>query len=353
VRFSRFVCSVLVTAACLFATRPAYAQPAQPEVQETTPVIANEPRWEIEGHGGFSFDREPSGGTATIPTTSSTVQGLASLSTFLFGSGAALFNQIRPATPIVPLDAALGGPAIARGSSYAFGARIFRSLTERFGIEFEGEYLGGQRKFLSGSLTAVEASRASFIGALGGTLPSATVTAVTSITDNQDASRLLATGALVINLKTKGTTIPYVVGGGGIVFNNGTFPSASVTGTYQVGSPSSLYGTDFVSLSYTEDDHAIVYMGGAGIKQQVSKRFGVRADGRVHLYKMSTINLVDVGPAHQVSTVGPPPPIISFGSLQFSTLGPLNGTPYSGVATFTSSGLQAQISITAGVFFRF
>jgi hypothetical protein len=342
-----------MTAACLLGSRPSYAQPTQPESQETTPVIAGEPRWEIEGHGGFSFDRLSSGGTATIPSTSSTVQGLASLSTFLFGSGAALFNQIRPGTPIVPLDAALGGPAITRGSSYAVGARVYRSLTERFGIEFEGEYLGGQRKFLSGTLTTLEASRASFIGALGGTLPSATVNAVTAITDNQDATRLLATGALVINLKTTGKTIPYVVGGGGIVFNNGSFPSASVTGTYQVGSPSSLYGTDMVSLSYTEDDHSIVYMGGAGIKQQVSKRFGVRVDGRVRLYKMSTVNLVDVAPSQQVSTVGPAPPIITFGSLQFSALGPLNGTPYSGVAAFTSSGLQAQISITAGLFFRF
>ena len=164
---------------------------------------------------------------------------------------------------------------------------------------------------------------------------------------------MLATGALVVNLKTSGRTIPYVLGGGGVIFNNGRFPAASVTGTYQVGSPSTLYGTDLVRIGYSEEDHSIVYMGGAGVKQQVSTHWGIRGDARVHMYKNSIVNTVDVSPSQQLSTLVQPPPIISVGALQFSALGPLNGVPYAGTQTFAGSGLKAQISITAGVFLRF
>ena len=44
-----------------------------------------------------------------------------------------------------------------------------------------------------------------------------------------------------------------------------------------------------MTLVYTEDDHAIVYLGGAGIKQQLSTHFGLRADARLHVYKASMI----------------------------------------------------------------
>jgi hypothetical protein len=352
VRLSRLVCGVTL-ASCLLGSGIAAAQPTQPDAQDTTPVIEGAPRWEVEVFGGLSLDRDPSGGTPTIPATSSMIQGLASLSTFMFGSGTALFNQLRPATPITPLDAILGGEAITRGQSYAAGVRVYRGINDRFGIEFGGEYLGGQRTFRATTLSALESTRASFVNALGAVLPSSTVGATTTISDRQDATRMLATGALVIKLKTSGPTIPYIVAGGGVMFNNGSFPGATVTGTYQVGSPSALYGTDSVNVSYTEDDHATIYLAGAGIKQQVSKRFGIRADARVHVFKTSLINVVDVTPAQQLSTVGAPPPIISIGTLQFSAIGPLNGGTYSSAPTFTAGGLQAQISITAGLFYRF
>jgi hypothetical protein len=316
-------------------------------------VIAGEQKWEVEVHGGLSIDRDASGGTISLPATSATVQGFLSLSTFLFGTGASAFNQIRSASPITPLDSALSGPAITRAPSPVGGARLFRGITPRFGVEFSGDFVMGQRKFRDSTLTALEASRASFVQALGATLPSATVNATKAVVDKQDASRLLATGAVVINLKTSGKTIPYIVGGGGIMFNNGGFPSAVLTGTYQVGSPSTLYGTDAVALEYTEDDHSVVYLGGIGLKQQVSQHFGLRVDGRVHLYQSSVINLVDVTPSQQMATSGPPTPIINFGALQFSSLGPLNGVQYAGAQAFATSGLQAQISITVGLFYRF
>ena len=110
---------------------------------------------------------------------------------------------------------------------------MFRGITDRFGVEFAGDFVFGQRKFTSATLETLETSRASFIQALGGALPGSTVNAVTTITDNQDATRAIATGAVVINLKTTGRTIPYVVAGGGILFNNGTYPTASLTGTYR------------------------------------------------------------------------------------------------------------------------
>ena len=97
---TRFVCGVMV-AACLLRGSAATAQPAQPASDETAPgEISEPPKWEVEVHGGLSFDRDASGGSSSLPTTGSTIQGLASLSTFYFGSGAALFNQIRPSSQI-------------------------------------------------------------------------------------------------------------------------------------------------------------------------------------------------------------------------------------------------------------
>jgi hypothetical protein len=348
----RFVCGLLM-AACLLGGSAAQAQPAQPASEDTTPTIVGEPQWEIEAHGGISFDKDASGGSGTLPTTGTTLQGLISLSTFFFGSGTSLFNQARPGSTITPLDAALLGPAVTRGQGPTGGVRVYRAITHRFGIEFGGDYIRSRMALRSTTLSALEASRASFVRALGATLPGATVNAVTTTTDNVDAPRVLATGALVVNLRTSGRTIPYVVVGGGMIFNNGTSPTASLDGTYQVGAPSTLYGTDSVKLSYVEDDHTPVYLGGAGIKQQLSPHFGFRIDGRVHVYKVSTISMVDVTPGQQLETTGQPPPIITLGALQFSALGPLNGVPYGSAQTFAGSGLQAQVSVTAGLFFRF
>jgi hypothetical protein len=345
----------VIAVACLLCGRSAAAQPATPASDDTTPEdVSGPPQWELEVHGGLGFDRAGSGGTITMPITGSTVQGLPSFSTFYLGAGTTLFNQLRPGSPITPLDPALTAPAITRGTGAAFGLRLQRAITKRYAIEFNGDFVRGPHQFSDSTLSTIEASRASFASALGATLgPSATVTSTVAMTDKVEAIRATATGTFVVNLKTSGRTIPYLVAGAGIVFNNGDLPVATLTGTYLIGSPSSLSATDTVTLSYTESSHSLVYVGGAGVKHMLSTRIGLRVDARVHVYKNSIVNVLDVTPDHQAVTNGQAPPVINAGGLQFSTLGPLNGASYAGAQTFVASGLQAQASVTAGFFIRF
>ena len=52
-----------------------------------------------------------------------------------------------------------------------------------------------------------------------------------------------------------------------------------------------------VWVRYGEDPHSIVGLGGAGVRQSLSRHAGLRFDVRAHAYKNSTVSIVDVAPA--------------------------------------------------------
>ena len=65
--------------------------------------------------------------------------------------------------------------------------------------------------------------------------------------DTPTANQIFATGAAVYRPHDTGRVRPYLLGGGGVVFNNGSLPTADLLGVYTVGTDAQLGGTDSVS----------------------------------------------------------------------------------------------------------
>jgi hypothetical protein len=143
----------------------------------------------------------------------------------------------------------------------------------------------------------------------------------------------------MVNLRETGKAIPYVTMGAGVVFNRGDAPSATLVGTYQLGAPGQIVGTDTVNLRYSLSSRTYVGLGGAGLRYFITPTRGIRS----------------------------PFPLINTGALQFSSTAPLTGVSISatpgavsaagtlapGLTTFAGTGLLAQVGITLGFFLRF
>jgi hypothetical protein len=111
--------------------------------------------------------------------------------------------------------------------------------------------------------------------------------------------------------------------------------------------------TDGIELSYREKDRAIVGVGGGGVKFLLSPRWGIRVDARANLYKNTTVSLVDVEPSTRLQSTGLPFPIVTSGTLQFSPVAPLTGSPAIASPTFNGSGIQMHVVMSSGIFLRF
>lgn len=107
-------------------------------------AFAQEAKWELEVHGGLLSAVGSPDGVKALPEASSftTVGGRSSkrVSSWLFGDGAALLNQVLAQGPpfrdplterIVPLDSELQQPLIRPRNGGAFGLRFGRRLSSR------------------------------------------------------------------------------------------------------------------------------------------------------------------------------------------------------------------------------
>jgi hypothetical protein len=344
------------------AAASAAAQPRTGAAAQPAPVPQRDRRWEVEAHAGYVSVLDQRSGSGSLPTTGSLVQGLLSASTFAVGQGAQLFNENQAArgtgSPIVPLDPVLLAPAAMRDRIFLFGARFDRRLSRRVGIEIAGEYRRGRLLLRQETLAGFETTRASLESALQGALsrfpvPSA-VSTVTAFLDDQQANQLVATGSLIVNLRDPGGVIPYLAFGGGVMMNDVTSPRARVVGTYQIGSPAQILYSDGVEMSIGgEGDRAYVGVAGGGLKVPLSSRWGVRLDARANVFKNRTVNLVDILPGSLLQSTGQPFPILTSGTVQFSAIAPLTGSPAVAAPTFSGSGFQAHVVLSTGLFVRF
>ena len=353
---NRAAAAILLAVGLLLCSRVVGAQSNQTESTPDLREAPGKPQWEFGAHVGVSREAGQPSGAGTLPTTGTTAQGLLSVSTFYFGSGAALFNQVQPASPIVPLDSVLTKPAVARTGGVVLGGHVQRSIGERFALEASGDYLRSSLTFTPASLSHIEATRASFIPALQAALASTTetssVTSVANVTDKQLATRVVLTGAMLADLRLTGRTIPYVLVGAGVIFNQPNALAASLDGRYQFGSSSYVVGTDTVALNYVESKRQLVIVAGGGVKQMLSPRTGLRVDARMQAYNNTLAGIVTVTPGRSLESTGPTLPIVSTNGIQFSSTGPLNGSSITGT-TLEGSGIHTHLSVTAGFFVRF
>jgi len=353
----------------LFAIAGSARLAAQSQAADEQPAKAAQEkdagsRWEVEVHGAFAFNSSQTAGTGALPITGDTLSGQLSLISFYFGSGAQQFNQAIAALPggatapkIVPLDAGLQSAGIERqAQTPALGVRVARSINARFGWEVTVDASRPDLTLTGATLSRIEATRASFVPTIQGVLGSSSSPAVTSTvttTSPAKSSLAFATGALTVNLRESGRAMPYVVGGGGMAVIGGDAPGATLVGTYRFGATTAVLGSDSVALRYSLHSPAATGVAGGGVKYAVSPRWGLRVDGRVYIYENTLTGLVDATPGTGISTTGDPLPIVRAGTLQFSATAPLTGGHITGATVFKGAGLQTQINVSAGIFWRF
>ena len=335
---------------------------------------ANELRWEIEGYGGFmAVPTGSAGGTAVLPqpgppiATSSPIFPSRRVPSWFFGDGALLLNQVNGQFDvealIQPLDAALGGAGLATGNGFAGGVRVRRAVTARFSVEFSLDLLPASAEFSDDFQSAVEATRASFAPAFEGLFASGPFTDVnveSSSVSGGSSLEVAATGALVWQLGSAGGFDPYLTFGGGVITGAGDPAAVTLEGRYRtrIIGEVPIDETDRVTIRL---ESRTVFTGvvGAGLRRDMSDRWGIRVDGRVLIGPNSTRILIDTEPSAAQGT--PADFIESFTApaIQFSNNpstgreSSLGGPPLQGFEAFVDDGLQARVLITAGVFVRF
>ena len=350
-----------------------------------------DPKWEVEFHGGGLFPTNPAGGTISLPGPGQPFMTVALTPTasplpsryepsWYFGDGTLLFNQAATALGqlpdhIVPLDPVLAGPFAEHRGGGSVGVRISRVLTPRFTAEFSIDYGLATLRIRPTNGDAIEATRASFIQAWRGVIvfnPNRVLNGLTSTATlaNGSARELFTSGAVNINLSTSGALVPYVTVGAGVASINGDLPSAILTGNYQfrLGSGPPINETDNVAVHDARTRHTLAGVLGGGAKYHVSSRWGLRFDARVALGKAAantdldaTPNVARLTPAGRGALGGTPSiqftnnstdPVTSTGVTAIAASS-LAGPPLNGQRTFTDSGARSQANVSVGVFWRF
>lgn len=371
---------------------------ASPAVAQT----AGAGKWEIEFHGGGMLPTNPTGGTVTLPgpgelfTNVSNVPALGPAihasrrqSSWYFGDGAVLFNglaetlvstgQIQSSGRITTLDPVLGRSLGTARRGGSIGARISRVLTPRLTAELSVDYSLARLQITQANSDSIEATRASFVPAFTGLLvPSGlsvnvnrVLNSVTSVAALERGSgRQLSTGgALLINLRTSGNVIPYATVGASLISTIGRRPSATLAGNYQfraVNAP--MNESDSVTVRDARDAHTVAGILGAGVKYNVSPRWGIRLDARVSLSKNTAGTALDASPsvvmgglpAGRFLFLAPTTIMFSNSTLPVTNQGvtvagssTLTGPALTGVRTFSGSGVSSHTNLAAGVFWRF
>jgi hypothetical protein len=363
--FNRRSCviALVVAAGLVLSSRPAHAQQAP-----------QKKRWEVEGYGGFGFGRIPSGGSTTFPdpgapiTTSNPTLPSRQTPSWFFGDGASLLNEVlgelELPNRLSPLDSAIATPGFSAGGAGAFGFRMRRSITPRLSVEFSLDFLTGSPVLSDGFLASVESTRASFETALPALLSSGLFTGVTASatsTVNQGTAHDMAvTGSLNVPFGHLGAFQPYFTVGGGVLSGQGRPPSVELDGTYQGTLPGNIviHERDQMVLSYSRGA-AVVAVMGAGLRRELSARWGLRIDGRVLLGPNGTHALIDATPTVTTSTPPGFTETLTYPSIQFSNnsstgrVSSLGPPGLQGFAVFNGSGVQLRAMVTVGVFVKF
>jgi hypothetical protein len=331
-------------------------------------------RWEIEGYGGLMLlGGGGSDGAAVLPErgpaipTSSPVFPSRRVPSWFFGDGAVLLNlvnqQFSVPAAIQPLDAALGGSALSRDNGFAGGLRVRRGLTSRFSAEFSLDFFPGSADLSDELRSAAESTRDSFAPAFQGLLSTGPFTDVdvgASSASEGSSLELAATGALVWHLGTASGFLPYLTFGGGVITGVGDGPAVTLEGRYRfrILGEVPIDETDRVTVRQ-QTRTSLVGVVGAGLRRDVSQRWGVRIDGRVLVGSQTTAIVLDTDPFIAQGTPADFVESFTTPSIQFSNNpstgreSSLGGPPLEGFETFADDGLQARVLITAGVFVRF
>src|SRR6185369_15635867 len=145
-----------------------------------TAADAQDRKWEIEVHGGGMLATNPTDGKVTLPgpgqlftvppsAFTPVVPSSRRESSWYFGDGASLFNQVASALVaggvaqfpgrIATLDPVLGRPLGERRRGGSIGARVNRVVTPRLSAELSVDYSLAQLQITEANSDAIEATR--------------------------------------------------------------------------------------------------------------------------------------------------------------------------------------------------
>jgi hypothetical protein len=335
-------------------------------------------RWEADFGVGSVFGGHPTGGTgiASFPVGDPFTFGPSAsryTSSWMFGDGAALINQIAAgfgATGIpnrlTSLDPVLTASSLDRGTGVGFGARLSRRLTPRLRAAFVIESVSESLELSESATAAIETTRASFervwndIIATGGGVLFTNSSVQSSVTTPEASGRTMyITGGVEYQLTRDKRLVPFASVAAGVAHRTGSLPEIRMTGTYQFvfinGGP--LAEHDNIRVHFRGDSSSPAGVFGAGFRYFMSARQGIRAEFRVHISSGSIATLVDATPQSVAGT-----PSFAIGSATSPALifsnstavrGNLTGPTITDLETFSGSGTAMRVNLGAGYFFRF
>lgn len=358
--------ALTVAALCGFLPASALAQNA-----------ARPGSWTIEVYGGGSSSSGSSTGSplasfdAGTPFTTESSRPSRAVSSWYFGDGAALLNQVLTQFStingttfprLVPLDAALRESGGRRGSGGAFGLRIGRVLTPRLAFEINVERSMASLELSSGLKDALQKSSDSFKDSFQALLDTAPATAlvVTSTITMPKASNTQTRvgGALKFTVYSGSRLEAYLTGGGGVLLNGGESPRAILNGKYTF----RLFGTfpmdetDRVTVTVNQPKNSAMGLVGGGLTYDLSSHTGLRADVRMLINSTSDVTTLTAAPAVVTATPVGVLPSVTSPAIQFSNQANIRSTlsgPNQNLTVFTGSGSNRQTSVTLGIFRRF
>lgn len=355
-------------------------------------------KWEVEFRGGGIWPINPTGGTVSLPGPGpvfTTASGATNppptsrrVSSWYFGDGAVLFNQaasslaMQTASPlalsgrITTLDPLLGRSLGGQRSGGSIGVSVIRALTPRLSAELSLDYGLQRLQITQSNSDAIEATRASFIPAFTEVItvnPNRVLNSVTSTAtlDSGSGHQFVASGTLIVNLRTTGDVVPYATFGAGLISIAGKTPSATLRGNYQFLLPNGapIDETDSVTVKEAGDNQTFAGILGGGVKYHVSPRWGIRLGVRVALSKNAANTVVEASPNVALGqrpagrgVLGAEPsiqfsnnssdPVTALGvtAVAASTL---TGPAITELRTFSGSGVLTHTNITAGILWRF
>ncbi|HYN08906.1 MAG TPA: hypothetical protein VES67_16105 [Vicinamibacterales bacterium] len=359
--------------AMLLAPASVSAQAAGAPPRQSAP---SGPRWEVEGHGGLSRGTAGSDGSPALPAAGAPIPSLSPLypsrrtASWFFGDGAAMLNSVNAefgvGARITPLDAAMQSLGLDYTSAAVLGVRVRRVLTDRWSAEISVDLLPGSGEISQEFLTAVEESRRTFESAFRGLFDSGPFDAVNVFTlldsSGGSARELALTGAVNWHFGSGGGFVPYLTFGGGMISGLGSLSSVELEGSYEfVVFPAPdvrFHETDRVRLRF-ERSATLAGLAGAGVRRNVSDRWGFKIDGRVLIGRENSRLLIDAAPVVDLRAAGDYFEMETNPNIQFSNdpatgrVSTLSEPPLAGFVAFKGTGIQTRVLISGGVFIRF
>ncbi len=334
-------------------------------------------RWEIEFHASGFLKDDAKGGVKTLPGPGTSFATVApnvnsrTVSSFLFGDGNALINQVlmgQGLNPIVPLDATIlnNRQTLERQSNIGVGVRLARYVgrhvwldgTVEYDIDYDhGSFEIGEREEQQALLT-MRTWRQSLESLFGICGPLCNNSMIESVVTTHEKGHQVASAVTVnYDLRREGRFIPYVGGGGGLVFSFAGTPHQEYFGHYSLRSDT-IQGSDHVRVDFQVPPVVPALILATGARYQIGNRWGLRMEMRNNFESHSYKTLVTAMPVFTDGGAGNAF-VLSSGDvgIQFSnsqSFAPSTlSKPLRQVRTFKSTGLRYEGRISGGVYYRF